>query len=77
MAYSYQYRVNRRALLRNNDVCWLCGQSGADSADHVVPVSLGGSDAMENLRPAHLECNKRRGNRAREDTKILRTSTVW
>lgn len=30
--------------------------------DHVVPRSLGGSDEIENLRPAHHQCNRNRGN---------------
>nr|DAV38541.1 MAG TPA: HNH endonuclease [Caudoviricetes sp.] len=27
------------------------------SIDHVLPVSRGGTDAIENLRPAHYGCN--------------------
>ncbi|MFW9180579.1 HNH endonuclease [Corynebacterium striatum] len=42
--------------------CHLCGRDGADSADHVVPRSLGGPDELANLRPAHRSCNFRRGN---------------
>lgn len=33
------------------------------SADHVVPRSLGGTNAIGNLRPAHYGCNSRRGAR--------------
>ena len=47
------------------DVCWLCGRAGADSVDHVIPLSWGGSDDLVNLRPAHLRCNQRRGNATR------------
>lgn len=32
------------------------------SRDHVVPRSHGGSDEIENLRPAHRSCNEYRGN---------------
>lgn len=37
------------------------------SIDHVVPVSRGGSDSLENLRPTHHGCNsaKRDGRRLR------------
>ena len=37
------------------------------SIDHVLPVSRGGSDSLENLRPAHHGCNsaKRDGRRLR------------
>lgn len=33
------------------------------SVDHVVPVSLGGADAWDNVMLAHMLCNSRRGNR--------------
>lgn len=53
--------------------CWLCGEPinpalprthrRGLSLDHVVPRSKGGPDSVANLRPAHLGCNCRRGNR--------------
>lgn len=46
--------------------CWLCGQDGATTVDHVVPVQWGGSVwDIANMRPAHLSCNQARGNRTR------------
>ena len=57
--------------------CWLCHQPiiGKVSPDHVIPVALGGSDDIENLRPAHLLCNKRRG--MRPPPPQLLNSTRW
>lgn len=47
--------------------CWLqlpgCTR-WATTKDHVVPVDHGGSDAIENLRPACLPCNSARRNLA-------------
>jgi 5-methylcytosine-specific restriction endonuclease McrA len=45
--------------------CHLCKEDivGQVSVDHLIPRSRGGTDDIENLRPAHLECNKRRGAR--------------
>lgn len=40
--------------------CHLCGRDGATTADHVVPRSLGGTDELTNLRPAHSSCNYKR-----------------
>jgi 5-methylcytosine-specific restriction endonuclease McrA len=54
-------RVVATVVARDHGVCWLCGRPGANSADHVVPHSRGGTDALENLRAAHLACNLRRG----------------
>lgn len=61
---AYTYRKNRAILLAQNDVCWLCGHPGAQTADHVVVdrdwprhevtgKRLPGFDALDNLRPAH------------------------
>lgn len=35
----------------------------APSADHVQPHARGGGHDLGNLRPAHLGCNMRKGNR--------------
>lgn len=45
--------LRKRVFLTYGDICWLCGQEGADTIDHLVMVSHGGSNSIENLRPAH------------------------
>jgi 5-methylcytosine-specific restriction endonuclease McrA len=67
-------RVEVLAVL--GSVCWLCGGEGADSLDHVIPRSLGGTDELGNLRPAHRACNARRGNRRGEKTERI-DQTAW
>ena len=45
--------------------CFICGElvSFDDaSVEHIVPVSLGGTDQQINLTISHAECNKQRGN---------------
>lgn len=59
-------RIKRRIIRRDGGVCHLCGQQGADTADHLVPFSQGGSDAPANLKAAHVDCNRRRGARSVE-----------
>ena len=36
---------------------------GAWHIDHIVPISLGGDDSLENVQPAHAWCNIRKGGR--------------
>jgi len=56
---------HRQALYHlYQSMCWLCGKPNAAEIDHVIPVSQGGSDAMENLRLAHKECNVARNQRS-------------
>lgn len=42
-------------------VCHLCGKPGANTIDHIIPRALGGTDELDNLRPAHKRCNSSRG----------------
>lgn len=57
----------RKTLETYGYTCWLCGLPGADSADHVIPRSLGGAVYdLANLGPSHKRCNFARGNRPAE-----------
>lgn len=53
----------RATLAAYGDECHLCNERGATSADHLIPRSRGGPDTLDNLRPVHLACNQRRGDR--------------
>jgi 5-methylcytosine-specific restriction endonuclease McrA len=54
-----------------NYTCWICGQlidlsldynhKSALTLDHVIPLARGGTDDLDNLRPAHRACNSKRG----------------
>lgn len=70
--YNAEYDRNR-ALLRGRTKypqCVHCGEAidlGISdsspmgfSADHEIPLSQGGTNHLDNLRPCHLRCNKRR-----------------
>ena len=60
-------RTVARVIRRDHGICHLCGQTGADSADHLTPVSAGGTDELTNLRAVHHNtgprCNRIRGDR--------------
>lgn len=53
-------RTRYEVLRRDNHTCRYCGGTAPDAiltVDHVVPVSLGGSDAPDNLVAACQDCN--------------------
>lgn len=59
-------RVSFQAVLaRDGMVCHLCTLPIAGLSDlhfdHVVPLARGGAHSMANLKPAHAECNLRKG----------------
>lgn len=43
------------------DVCVYCGEH-ADTKDHVIPLSKGGADDLDNLVPSCLACNMEKTN---------------
>lgn len=43
--------------------CLCCGSSDKLTADHVVPLSKGGTNFIENIQPLCLPCNKHKGTR--------------
>jgi 5-methylcytosine-specific restriction endonuclease McrA len=57
----YVYDVLARVLAHYGQACCHCARPGSNSVEHVVPRSVGGTDDLANLRPAHLACNVRRG----------------
>ncbi len=52
--------VTRAVLLAHGYKCRYCG-GVADTADHIVPRNLGGSDHHRNLTAACQPCNSRKG----------------
>ena len=54
------YRRNRQTLLADNPPCYRCGKP-ADTADHIIEVDRGGTNEMDNLRPACRRCNSQTG----------------
>ena len=53
-----------RIIRRDGGICHICGQPGADTADHIITVADGGTDDDDNLAAAHhVPCNVRRGGR--------------
>jgi 5-methylcytosine-specific restriction endonuclease McrA len=41
--------------------CAACGEPGELGVDHIVPLSLGGPNAVENIQLLHQQCNRRKG----------------
>lgn len=58
-------------LRRDGWLCHLCGgfvTRETLSFDHVVPLAKGGAHAVDNLKVAHLACNRVKGARLIEDS---------
>ena len=71
----YRQQGHKRDLIirQHGTACHICGEECLYpnkykedplylTVDHLKPISKGGSDHLENLRPAHAICNSSRGN---------------
>lgn len=59
--------------------CYLGGEyipDGERTVEHVIPRSLGGTDDLENLKPACKTHNSSRGNRPIEEWRATNTNEV-
>ena len=73
---------HRAVIARDQPPCHICGKAIDYSlsfpdqecfvVDHVVPLALGGADALDNKRAAHRSCNRAKG--ARKYADIIRRS---
>ncbi|WP_372494921.1 HNH endonuclease [Micromonospora salmantinae] len=61
--YDAEYLRNRATILEGSPLCVLCNRRIATTADHIIPLSRGGTNQIHNLRPACPRCNSGRGNR--------------
>ena len=78
------YLANRAKLRYEGVLCHICGEEidltlprkdpMSFSADHIIPVEEGGTDHADNLMPAHLGCNKRKGTKRLDQVRFDRHS---
>jgi 5-methylcytosine-specific restriction endonuclease McrA len=75
----YSFYSANTVIAKYGNTCHLCGeavdlsaprQTGVDGwdrglhIDHVIPLSKGGKDTLQNVRPAHGWCNLSKNNKA-------------
>ena len=61
-------------LREYNFRCAYCGLKGNMTIDHIIPISKGGQHSIDNIVPACLECNSRKGSRLGWEPKIFKVA---
>ena len=64
--FVYERNINKYKTL----TCELCFKNilfGDDSLEHFIPLSRGGTNAVENLGIAHISCNCKKGKKTIEE----------
>lgn len=67
MGQLYKTKGHKKALgKQTNLVCGICLHPIFDletaTIDHILPISLGGSNYRDNVQLAHPKCNRKKGN---------------
>ena len=55
-------RINGKLEHLKNKPCVRCGKP-ADTIDHIIPLSKGGTNDIDNLQPMCWKCNKAKGSK--------------
>lgn len=57
-------KIRRTLRQRDGDFCFFCGQPLGNNAtiEHLIPLSAGGPDTLQNMVLAHRECNNQAGS---------------
>lgn len=90
-AVASEFRHKREAWLRNNEstltkkqirelfsthpFCEYCGSTEKLTLDHIIPVSRGGPNTLENVTIACKSCNSSKNNKTLEEWKQTQTKT--
>jgi 5-methylcytosine-specific restriction endonuclease McrA len=53
----------------------ICGSKGAWEIEHSNPKSLGGTDRLNNLYPAHIFCNRSKNNKSTRSVRLKHGKT--
>lgn len=80
--------LHRKQIRRGQPPCSICGEAidyllpyldpYEFVVDHVVPLSKGGADALENKAAAHRVCNRAKSDRTEGvDVRVFVTDRSW
>lgn len=82
-----EWKVLRQRVIAMYDNCVICGKPVDKSlkfpdrmsptVDHVIPVSNGGTNDLQNLTLAHYTCNSKRQNRSLDEVRYSPRSRNW
>lgn len=78
---------HRRAIARIKPPCGICGgfidyslphlDPGEYVVDHVIPLSRGGADTLDNKQAAHRSCNRAKSDKIDGEARTFITERTW
>lgn len=64
---SHTIEQRREKFLQLGNVCYYCGIPGEMTVDHMIPISRGGTDFVDNIVPACQRCNSKKHDRTAQE----------
>jgi hypothetical protein len=58
--------LRRLIIQRDKNICFYCGKFG-DTVDHVIPISKGGEESLENMACCCKKCNQTKGDKSLDE----------
>lgn len=53
----------QKLLLKHNNCCVACGSNERLTKDHIIPISKGGSNYIDNIQPLCVSCNCKKSSK--------------
>lgn len=63
---SYTQEEWQSLCKKHKDCCLSCGEHKPLTADHIIPVSKGGSSNIDNIQPLCMTCNSIKGSTTKD-----------
>ena len=57
------WRDSRKKILKTDSCCAICGSKKSLNIDHIVPISKGGENRIENVQILCFSCNRKKSNK--------------
>ena len=70
-AYTAKASVKKAVYGKYGKKCLACGTTKKLSIDHVIPISMGGENNLDNMQPLCKPCNSRKGSNTTDYRKRL------
>ena len=61
----------RSLKAKYDNKCALCGERKPMTKDHIIPLSKGGADYIDNIQPLCRNCNSKKWNHIHENPELL------
>ena len=65
--YSARWKRLRKMVLCRDPICKICNRRASTSVDHIIPVTQGGKEEMDNLQGLCEKCHNRKSAKEKKN----------